>query len=156
MHTADLCDEHRDRIVVADSIFQFFGKKNAFHGPIYTLKVYEDNLLVRNALRTIPEESVLVIDGGGSRRSAIVGDNLAEIAVQRKLAGMVINGCIRDSHQINEMDVGIYALGTNPIKSKKQGLGYESISVGFAGVNFTPGSFLYADRDGIVVAKHQL
>ncbi|MFC0560109.1 ribonuclease E activity regulator RraA [Halalkalibacter alkalisediminis] len=155
-HTADLCDEHRERVKVADSIFTLYGQKRAFYGPIHTVKVFEDNVLVKQALETIPKESVLVVDGGGSKKCALVGDNLAEIAVNRQLAGVIVFGCIRDCAQINEMNIGIYALGTNPLKSIKQGKGLENVPVQFAGINFEPGSYLYADEDGIIVAREQL
>lgn len=156
IHTADICDEHFDKVKVADSIFSHYGKKKAFHGPVYTVKVFEDNVLVKKALETIPEGSVLVVDGGGSRKCALMGDNLVDIAVKRKLAGIVIYGCIRDSAQVNEMEMGIFALGTNPLKSIKQGKGQENIPVQFAGVSFEPGSYLYADEDGILISENQL
>ncbi|WP_227936360.1 ribonuclease E activity regulator RraA [Alkalihalobacillus deserti] len=155
-HTADLCDVHRDYVKVAESIFTLYGKKRSFHGPIHTVKVFEDNVLVKQALENIPKGSVLVVDGGGSLKCALIGDNLAEIAVTRQLAGVVVYGCIRDCAQIKQMDIGIYALGTNPLKSIKQGKGQENIPIQFAGLNFEPGSYLYADEDGIIVSELKL
>ncbi|MBU8906771.1 ribonuclease E activity regulator RraA [Desertibacillus haloalkaliphilus] len=155
-HTADLCDDYRDELKLADPLFNQFGKKRNFSGPIVTVKVFEDNVLVKKALETIPSGSVLVVDGGASRRCALMGDNLAEIAVKRKLAGVIINGCIRDSGEINEMDIGVFALGTNPFKSIKEGKGYENLSVQFAGVDWSPGQYVYADEDGILLAERKL
>jgi regulator of ribonuclease activity A len=154
--TADICDDYRDSVKVAESLFRQFGKRKAFFGPIYTVKVFEDNVLVKKALQNIPKGSVLVVDGGGSRRCALIGDNLADIAVKRQLAGVVMYGCIRDSAQINEMDIAIFAIGSNPMKSIKQGKGQENVPVQFAGVNFEPGYYLYADEDGILISENQL
>jgi regulator of ribonuclease activity A len=154
--TADICDDNRDRVKIAEPLFRQFGKRKAFFGPIYTVKVFEDNVLVKKALQNIPKGSVLVVDGGGSRRCALIGDNLADIAVKRQLAGVVMYGCIRDSAQINEMDIGIFAIGSNPMKSIKQGKGQENVSVQFAGVCFEPGYYLYADEDGILISENHL
>jgi regulator of ribonuclease activity A len=156
IQTADICDAHSGRVQVAESIFTRYGLKRSFHGPIYTVKVFEDNVLVKKALESIPKESVLVVDGGGSLNCALMGDNLAEIAVSRQLAGVIIFGCIRDSTKINQMDIAIRALGTNPLRSLKQGKGQENIAVQFAGINFEPGSYLYADEDGLLVSALKL
>ncbi|UOE93017.1 ribonuclease E activity regulator RraA [Alkalihalobacillus sp. LMS39] len=150
--TADLCDEFRDKLKVADRLFRQYGKKSAFFGPIYTVKVYEDNVLVKRALETIPQHSVLVVDGGGSTRCALMGDNLADIAVKRKLAGVIIYGCIRDSALIHTMDTCILAIGTNPFKSIKKGEGEVQIPLSFAGVCWEPGHYVYADEDGILLS----
>lgn len=153
---ADLCDDHRDKIKLAEPIFEQYGKKTSISGPIVTVKVFEDNVLVKKALETIPEGSLLVVDGGASKRCALMGDNLAAIAVNRKLAGVIINGCIRDSAVINEMDIGVFALGTNPFKSIKEGKGQTDIPVQFAGLNWQPGHFVYADSDGIIISENKL
>ncbi|WP_088102161.1 ribonuclease E activity regulator RraA [Halalkalibacter urbisdiaboli] len=154
--TADLCDHFPDKVQITESIFKRFGNKRSFNGPIHTLKVFEDNTLVKRALQTIPTGSVLVIDGGGSTQRALIGDNLAQIAVNRQLSGILVYGCIRDSAQINEMAIGILALGTTPMKSLKLGKGIENIPVHFAGALFEPGSYLYADEDGVIVSKKPL
>ncbi|WP_096199164.1 ribonuclease E activity regulator RraA [Bacillus sp. FJAT-45350] len=156
LHTADICDVHVEKVKLAEPVFSHFGKKKAFSGPICTVRVFEDNVLVKKALQEIPEGSVLVVDGAGSRKCALMGDNLAEIAVSRNLAGVIINSCIRDSGQINEMKIGVFALGTNPIKSIKQGKGEENVPVQFAGINWIPGQFVYADTDGILISEEEL
>ena len=153
---ADLCDAHHDKIKLAEPIFKQFGKKTSISGSIVTVKVFEDNVLVKKALETIPEGSLLVVDGGASKRCALMGDNLAAIAVNRKLAGVIINGCIRDSAEINAMDIGVFALGTNPFKSIKEGKGQQNIPVQFAGLNWQPGYFAYADSDGIIISENKL
>ncbi|WP_100373860.1 ribonuclease E activity regulator RraA [Bacillus sp. FJAT-45037] len=152
-HTADLCDQFREQLQVADPILRHYGKKRSFTGPISTIKVFEDNVLVKSSLESIPKGHVLVVDGGGSTRCALIGDNLAEIAISRELAGIVVYGCIRDSSFINEMNIGIRALGTNPMKSIKQGKGDVDIPLQFAGIVFKPGHTLYADGDGIIVSE---
>lgn len=154
--TADLCDEHIDKLQVAEPLFSDYGAVNTFEGEIHTLKVFEDNTLVRAALETDGTGKVLVVDGGGSLRCALVGDNLAAMAIKNGWRGIVVYGCIRDAKPIGEMGVGVKALNTNPTKSIKRNEGQENIPVSFAGVDFKPGQYLYADGDGIVVSEFQL
>src|SRR5690554_5320963 len=123
LKTTDLCDEFANEVQIVGSSFQSYGGKTSFSGAIKTVKVFEDNVLVRKALETIPEGSVLVVDGGGSRRCALLGDRLGEIGVQRKIAGIIINGCVRDSAELKKLDIGVLALGTHPKKSNKEGKG---------------------------------
>lgn len=149
--TADLCDEHDD-LHVADPIFRLYGRRRAFDGPIATVKCYEDNSKVREALEEAGEGRVLVVDGGGSLRRALLGDMLGELAVTNGWAGVVVNGCIRDSDAIDALELGVRALAAIPVKSVKRGDGQRDVSVSFAGVTFRPGEHLYADADGLVVA----
>ena len=137
-------------------MFRSFGGKSAFHGPITTLKVFEDNSLVRTALEGPGNGRVLLIDAGGSRRCAMVGDQLAVLGVNNGWAGIVVYGCIRDAKAIASMPIGVFALGTHPRKSVKKGVGDVDIPVTFGGVTFTPGDVLYADEDGVVVASRDL
>ena len=154
--TADLCDEHIDKLQVTEPIFRDFGGEACFEGEIHTLKVFEDNTLVRAALEKDGTGKVLVVDGGGSLRCALVGDNLVTLAMKNNWRGIVVYGCIRDSKPIGEMKMGLKALNTNPTKSVKRKEGQENIPVRFAGVDFKPGQYLYADEDGIVVSEFQL
>lgn len=154
--TADLCDKHIDKLQVAEPIFIDFGAQACFEGEIHTLKVFEDNSLVRVALEKDGTGKVLVVDGGGSFRCALVGDNLVALAIENKWRGLVVYGCIRDSKVISEMEIGVKALNTIPTKSIKRNEGQENIDVRFAGVDFKPGTYLYADEDGIVVSEFQL
>lgn len=154
--TADLCDKFIDQLQVAEPIFRSFGKRLVFEGEIHTLKLFEDNTFVRSALEKDGNGKVLVIDGGGSSRCALLGDNIASLVIKNDWAGVVIFGCVRDSAVINTMDVGIKALNTNPVKSNKRNEGQENIPVRFAGVDYNPGSYLYSDEDGIVVSESQL
>lgn len=154
--TADLCDEHIDKLQVAEPMFKDYGALTTFEGEIHTLKVFEDNTLVRDALEKDGTGKVLVVDGGGSLRCALVGDNLVTLAIKNNWRGIVVYGCIRDSKPIGEMKMGVKALNTNPTKSIKRNEGQENIAVRFAGVDFKPGHYLFADEDGIVVSELQL
>lgn len=158
--TADLCDQYEDQlgqsIQVAEPIFRSYGAKKRFSGEIVTLKLFEDNSLVRTALGQAGNGKVLVIDGGGSLRCALVGDQLAVLAHQNGWEGIIVHGCIRDSEAINGIDLGVRALNTHPQKSIKKGIGERDLTVSFAGVRFVPGQWIYADADGIVVSPHPL
>jgi regulator of ribonuclease activity A len=155
-HTTDLCDQHPDAVSVAEPLFRDYGGARAFHGRIATVKVHEDNVLVRKALEEQGAGRVLVIDGGGSLRCALLGDQIAALAQKNGWAGVVVFGAIRDSAEIARIPVGVKALATNPLKSGKKGAGDRDIPVRFAGVTFTPGAFLYADEDGVIIAAEQL
>eukprot|EP00898_Chlorokybus_atmophyticus_P009148 jgi/Chlat1/9234/Chrsp99S08510 len=151
--TADLCDKYDTEIRVAAPLFTSYGGLKAFHGPISTVRVADDNSLVRAALETSGEGRVLVVDGGASTRCALLGDQLAHLAVEHGWVGIIVHGCIRDSAEVHTMPLGVKALNTHPRKSIKRGLGERDVPVSFAGVTFVPGHFVYADEDGIVVAE---
>jgi regulator of ribonuclease activity A len=152
--TTDLCDEHPE-IQVCDPVFQVFGGTVRFSGSITTLKVFEDNTLVKQALETPGEGRVLVVDGGGSPRCGLVGGNLAVSAAANGWAGIVVHGYVRDVDELAEQQVGVRALGSFPRRSER-GLhsGQVRRPVVFAGVTFREGAWLCADRDGIVVLPH--
>ena len=154
--TADLIDAHEAILSSCPLQFRNLGGRARFHGPVRTLKVFEDNALVKSTLSSPGEEAVLVIDGGGSLNRALVGDIIAGLAVENGWAGVVVNGAIRDSVAIGALNLGRKALGTNPAKSAKTGAGEADIPVTFGGVTFAPGQWLYSDEDGIVVAPHAL
>lgn len=156
IQTADLCDAHEGKVQVVAPMFRSFGKRRAFGGQITTLKVFEDNSLVRTALEGRNDGKVLVVDGGGSMRCALVGDQLALLAVKNGWAGILVYGCIRDSKAIDGMDLGIFALGTHPLKSIKKGVGERDLTVTFGGVAFVPGQYVYADEDGVIVSASPL
>jgi regulator of ribonuclease activity A len=154
--TADLSDEHSATLKVADNIFESFGRKTKFHGEIVTVKVFEDNVLAKAELEKDGTGKVLVVDGGGSLRCALMGDNVAALIMKNNWSGVLIYGAIRDSADIDEMDVCVKALGTHPFKSIKKGEGDVNIPVQFAGVVFKPGDFIYSDEDGIIVSEKKL
>jgi regulator of ribonuclease activity A len=154
--TTDLCDQYAAELQVAAPIFRNYGGEVAFCGPISTVQVYEDNVLVRAALEEPGAGRVLVIDGGGSLHCALVGDQLAALGVRNGWAGVVINGCIRDTAALAELAIGVLALAANPLRSAKRGTGARDVQVAFAGLICTPGQYLYADEDGIIVAERAL
>lgn len=154
--TPDLCDEFADVISVAEPLFRTYGKRNSFGGQIVTIKCFEDNTLVREALSEAGAGRVLVVDGGGSMRRALLGDNLAANAVANGWEGIIINGCLRDVDEINGMTVGVKALGTHPMKTEKRGEGERDVPVEFAGIRLVPGQFVYADNNGIITTPSQL
>lgn len=150
-NTTDISDELGDRAQVVAPGFHDFGKRRRFSGPISTVLCPDDNSLVRAALETAGEGRVLVVDGNASINCAFLGDQLAELACKNGWSGVVINGYVRDSEVVATMDIGIKALGTHPRKSLKRGLGERDTPLRFAGVDFRPGDYLYADADGMVV-----
>ena len=154
--TADLCDEFERSVWIAEPLFRDYGGAASFYGMMATVKVFEDNVLVRETLETDGQRRVLVVDGEGSTRCALVGDRLAQIAHDNGWRGIVENGCIRDSNEISGIPVGMKALHTAPRKSNKEGVGERDVPVHFAGITFAPGHHLYADRDGIIVADRDL
>lgn len=154
--TTDLCDDYSDVLQISDIAFRSFGKKTRFSGKIETVSVHEDNVLLVEALESVQEGSVIVVDGGGSNRCALLGDRLAGIAQSRKLAGVIINGYVRDSVELAKMNVGILALGTHPLKSKKDGTGERNSILHFGGVGWKPGEYVYVDEDGVIISKKPL
>ncbi|MDQ0644527.1 ribonuclease E activity regulator RraA [Microbacterium murale] len=151
--TADLYDEFGDELQSLPVQFLSFGRRTAFDGPIRTIRCVEDNALVKTILATPGDGAVLVVDGGGSLQTALMGDMIAESAVANGWAGVVINGAIRDSVAINGLDLGVKALGTNPRKSAKLGAGEVDVDVSFGGVVFHVGAHLHSDADGILVER---
>ena len=155
MKTADLSDAYPD-VQIAQPIFNSYGGNAVFSGKIYTVKCFEDNTFIRKSLETEVENGVLVVDAGGSQRCAMLGDILAQMGIDNGWVGGIFNGLIRDSADINQMPFGVKALGTIPIRSVKEGLGKTDVEVNFAGVTFTPGHYIYADHDGVIVSAEPL
>jgi len=149
--TADLVDEIGPDVRSCDMQFRQFGGRRQFAGPVRTVRCHEDNALLKSVLGTPGDGAVLVIDGGGSLHTALVGDLIAELGRSNGWSGVIVHGAIRDSAVIGEMDFGCKALGTNPRKSTKSGAGEADVDVAFGGVTFRPGDVLHSDDDGIVV-----
>ncbi|XP_027329870.1 putative 4-hydroxy-4-methyl-2-oxoglutarate aldolase 3 [Abrus precatorius] len=159
--TAEICDTNATHVASGDvrvmhPVFQIYGQSRAFSGPIVTVKVFEDNVLVRELLETKGEGRVLVVDGGGSLRCALFGGNLAQTAQNMGWAGIVVNGCIRDVDEINACDIGVRALASHPLRSNKKRTGEKHVSVYVAGTFIRDGEWLYADNDGILISKYEL
>ncbi len=154
--TAELCDRWGDKLQVLQPMMRDFGGRLTFHGPISTVQVHEDNALVRQALEGPGEGRVLVIDGGGSLRCALIGDRLAHLGVENGWSGVVINGCVRDTEALADLAFGVKALAAHPRASGKRGNGTREVAVRFGDTLFSPGAWLYADCDGVVVSPESL
>lgn len=154
--TPDLCDEYPELIQVVEPMFNNYGGRESFGGEIVTLKAFEDNSKVRELVATDGKGKVMVVDGGGSLRRAMLGDMLAEKAAKNGWEGIIIYGCIRDVDVIMETDLGVQALATNPLKTDKKGLGEVNVEVKFGGVVFVPGQYVYADNNGVIVSPEPL
>lgn len=156
--TTRLCDDYakQHHLQVLDPVFKSYGKKTSFCGKITTLKVFEDNVLVRQTLEEKVSNRVLVIDGGGSHRCALLGGDISKLAMNNGWQGILIYGCIRNSVEINQLEIGVRALHTHPLKSNKHGIGHRDGLIHFAGGHFKKDYFLYADEDGIIVSETEL
>ena len=150
--TPDLCDKYPEQVSVLEPMLQNFGGRLSFGGEIVTVKCFEDNSLVKENVAKAGDGKVLVVDGGGSLRRALLGDMLAEQAAENGWEGIIVYGCIRDVDVIMETELGVQALDTHPMKTEKRGLGDYNIPVTFGGVTFTPGEYVYADNNGVIIA----
>ena len=154
--TPDLCDEHADKVRVLEPLFRNFGGRSTFGGQVVTVKCFEDNSLVKEHLASPGEGRVLVVDGGGSLRRALMGDLIAASAVKNGWAGVIIYGAVRDVDAIAAMDLGVQALGCIPLKTERRGLGDLNVPVRFGGVDILPGHHIYADNNGVIVSAQAL
>lgn len=152
----ELCDRFPEQLRIVEPSFRNFGGRERFGGKIVTIKAFEDNSLVRQQLFQPGAGQVLVVDGGGSMRRAMLGDMLAENAAKNGWEGIVIYGCIRDVNAIADINIGVQALGAYPLKTDKKGVGELNITVRFGGVDFVPGEYIYADNNGILVSRNAL
>lgn len=154
--TCDLCDDHPEDVRVCEPMFANFGGRTTFGGEIVTAKCHEDNSRVKETLATPGKGKVLVVDGGGSMRCALIGDMIGESAVKNGWEGVIIYGCVRDVDALVELDLGVQALGSIPLKSVRLGVGEMNLPVTFGGVTFRSGEYVYADNNGIVVSAKNL
>ncbi len=158
IRTADIFDAHEDtgQVRSCETQFQQFGGRREMAGPVRTVKCYEDNTLVKQTLSEPGNGAILVVDGGGSLRSALLGDMIGEMAVKNGWAGIIIWGAVRDTLALKQLDIAIKAVGSNPRRSKKDGAGQVDVPVTFGGATFTPGSWIYSDDDGVLTAASEL
>jgi regulator of ribonuclease activity A len=150
--TPDLCDLYSDKVRVVEPLFRNYGGKKSYYGEIVTVKCFEDNSVVKETAGTNGRGKVMVVDGGGSLRRALLGDLIAKDAEKNGWEGLIINSCIRDVDIICKINLGIKALNTIPLKTEKKGIGDLNVPVTFGGVTFIPGEFIYADNNGILVS----
>ena len=154
--TPDLCDENPALVRIVEPMFNNYGAKRCFGGEIVTVKCHEDNSVVKANVAKPGKGKVMVVDGGGSKRCALLGDMLAAKAAENEWEGIIIYGCIRDVDEINETDLGVQALATIPIKSNRQDRGDLNVVIQFGGVTFKPGEYVYADNNGVIVSSEPL
>lgn len=154
--TADLIDSHGDKLQSCEVQFRQYGGRRNFHGPVRTVHTLEDNALIKHLLAGPGQGAVLVVDGGGSLRTALMGDMIAGDALKNSWAGVIIYGAVRDTLALGQLDLGVKALGSNPCKSSKNGTGDVDIPVTFGGTTFAPGTWVYSDDDGVVVSPERL
>ena len=149
--TADLVDDIGEEVRSCDLQFRQFGGLTEFAGPISTVRCHQDNALLKSVLSEPGDGRVLVIDGGGSLHTALVGDVIAELGRSNGWSGLIIHGAVRDAATLRTLRIGIKALGTNPRKSSKTGAGERDQVLTLGGVEFRPGDIAFSDDDGIVV-----
>ncbi len=154
--TPDLCDEFPDEVRVLDPILRNFGGRQQFGGEIVTIKCFEDNSIVKALAGEPGAGRVMVVDGGGSRRRALLGDMIAANAVRNNWAGFVIYGSVRDVDALAQLEIGVQAMGSIPIKTDKRGIGDSNVALTFGGVTFKPGEYVYADNNGVICAPRAL
>jgi len=154
--TTDLSDAHPDRVRHAAPVFRDYGGRIAFSGPVTTLRVHNDNALVRKAVEGKGHGRVLVVDNAGSMECALFGGNLGKLAEENSWAGVVVIGCVRDTMELKDCAIGVKALAAHPKRSARAGAGETDVRVEAAGTVFAPGDWLYADADGIILAEAKL
>lgn len=154
--TSDLYDQHGEHLQVLELSLRSFGGRPAFSGQIVTVKCHEDNSRVKEILGEPGRGRVLIVDGGGSLRCALLGDLIAGSAVDNGWEGVIIHGAARDVVALGKMDIGVLAIGATPRKSVRRNEGQRDLPVAFGGVAFTPGHHVYADADGVLVAREPL
>jgi len=154
--TCDLCDDHPEDVRVCEPMFTSFGGRETFGGQIVTVKCHEDNSRVKELLATPGKGKVLVVDGGGSMRCALLGDLIGESAVKNGWEGVIVYGCVRDVDALIQLDLGVHALAAIPLKSVRKSVGEVDLPVTFGGVTFTAGEFVYADNNGVIASSRNL
>lgn len=154
--TPDLCDAYPESVRVLAPMLRNFGGKKSFCGEIVTIKCFEDNSFIKEHAGNDGAGKVMVVDGGGSLRCALLGDMIAENAVNNNWQGIIIYGCVRDVDALAELDLGVQALASIPVKSNRQGRGDLNVDITFGGVTFKPGEFVYADNNGVIISDKAL
>jgi regulator of ribonuclease activity A len=152
----DLCDDYPDDVRIAAAVLHSYGGRRAFCGPVTTVKCHEDNSLVASALDEPGAGRVLVVDGGGSLHRALVGGKLGDKAAKHGWAGIVVQGAIRDVEELDQIDVGVLALGIAPRRPHKLGAGVRDVVAQVAGIVIAPGDWVWADRNGLIAAAREL
>ncbi|MDR9825446.1 ribonuclease E activity regulator RraA [Vibrio sp. FNV 38] len=155
-NTSALCDIYLDQVDVVEPMFTNFGGCASFTGQVTTVKCFEDNGIIREVLEQDGEGRVLLVDGGGSLRRALVDAEIAALAEENEWEGLVIYGCVREVDELEDMNIGIHALASIPVGSSLQGVGETDVAVNFGGVTFLPEDYIYADNTGIILSQELL
>ncbi|WP_064606170.1 ribonuclease E activity regulator RraA [Photobacterium sp. J15] len=155
-NTSELCDIYLDKVDVVEPMFSSYGGRSSFGGQVTTVKCFEDNGLIRNVLEEPGAGRVLLIDGGGSLRRALVDADIAQQAVNNDWEGLIVYGCVRHVDDLDEMDIGIQAMASIPVGADQQGVGEIDVAVNFGGVTFLPEDHIYADNTGVILSPEPL
>lgn len=155
-NTSELCDVYLDQVDVVEPMFSSYGGRSSFGGQITTVKCFEDNGLIREVLEQSGVGRVLLIDGGGSLRRALIDAEIAQLAADNEWEGLVVYGCVRHVDELDELEVGIHAMASIPVGADQQGSGDVDVAVNFGGVTFLPEDHLYADNTGVILSPEPL
>lgn len=154
--TPDLCDSYEGVRIATAGTFKNFGGRKSFGGKVVTVKCFEDNSRVKELLATDGKGKVLVVDGNGSLRCALLGDMIGESAVKCGWEGVIVYGCVRDVDALAQLDLGVQALAAMPLKSVRKGIGEVNVRIAFAGVIIENDDYIYADNNGVIVSDKEL
>ncbi|MCW8329614.1 ribonuclease E activity regulator RraA [Photobacterium sp. SDRW27] len=155
-NTSELCDIYLDQVDVVEPMFSSYGGRSSFGGQVTTIKCFEDNGLIRDVLQQSGVGRVLLIDGGGSLRRALVDAEVAQLAASNEWEGLIVYGCVRHVDDLDELEVGIQAMASIPVGADQQGIGEVDIAVNFGGVTFLPEDHIYADSTGVILSPEPL
>jgi regulator of ribonuclease activity A len=154
--TPDLCDSYEGVRIATAGLFKNFGGRKSFGGQAVTVKCFEDNSRVKELLATEGKGKVLVVDGGGSLRCALLGDLIGDSAVKCGWEGVIVYGCVRDVDALAQLDLGVQALAAMPLKSVRKGIGEVNVRIAFAGIIVESDDYIYADNNGVIVSNKEL
>lgn len=155
-NTSALCDIYQDQVDVVEPMFTNFGGLNSFAGQVTTVKCFEDNGIIRSLLQEDGTGRVLLIDGGGSLRRALIDADIAVMAEENNWEGIVVYGCVREVDELEEIEIGIQAMASIPVGANQANIGDIDVPVNFGGVTFLPEDFIYADSTGIILSQEAL
>ncbi|KMV30540.1 ribonuclease E activity regulator RraA [Photobacterium swingsii] len=155
-NTSELCDIYLDKVDVVEPMFSSYGGRSSFGGQVTTVKCFEDNALIHTVLEQEGAGRVLLIDGGGSLRRALIDAELAQLAADNEWEGIIVYGSVRHVDDLDELDLGIHALASIPVGADEQGVGEVDVAVNFGGVTFLPEDHIYADNTGVILSQDPL
>ncbi|KJG14064.1 regulator of ribonuclease activity A [Photobacterium iliopiscarium] len=155
-NTSELCDIYLDQVDVVEPMFSSYGGRSSFGGQVTTIKCFEDNSVIHEVLSQQGIGRVLLIDGGGSLRRALIDLDLARLATENQWEGLIIYGSVRHVDELDQLDLGIQALAAIPVGADQQTIGEVDVAVNFGGVTFLPEDYIYADNTGVILSPEAL